>query len=53
MPTVIDQKRCAQQFIKERLDHWQPDMVQEPIQDKLLDIIEAKKRPRKSLPNAR
>ena len=36
-----------QQLIKERLDHWRPEMVQDPIQEKLLDIIETKKRARK------
>jgi len=37
----------AKTLIDERTRHWEPTMVDDPVQDRLLDIIEAKKKNRK------
>ncbi|TAV01247.1 Ku protein (plasmid) [Rhizobium ruizarguesonis] len=34
----------VQQLIKKQTQHWSPTMVSDPVQDKLLDIIDAKKK---------
>jgi DNA end-binding protein Ku len=33
-----------QQLIKKQTQHWNPKMVVDPVQDRLLDIIAAKKK---------
>ena len=34
---------CNQKFIKQHTKEWTPDMVSDPVQDALLDIIAKKK----------
>lgn len=47
----------VQQLIKKQTQRWNPKMVSDPVQDKLLDIIEAKKkqmkRPSKAKPKGK
>ncbi|NLS16578.1 Ku protein [Rhizobium sp. P40RR-XXII] len=39
--------RLVEELIEERMKPWDPDMVSDPVQEKLLDIIASKKKGRK------
>lgn len=43
-PADSDMMPLVQQLIRKQTQHWKPTMVPDPVQDKLLDIIEAKKK---------
>lgn len=42
-----------QQFIKKKTRHWDSKLVSDPVQDKLLEIIEAKRKKTKRPAKAR
>jgi len=39
-----DMMSLVQRLIKTRTQHWNPDMVTDPVQDRLLDIIKARRK---------
>lgn len=43
-PADSEMMPLVQQLIKKQTQHWSPKMVSDPVQDKLLDIIDAKKK---------
>lgn len=49
MPKV-EQMSLMQKYIKARTRDWDPSLAEDPVQDRLLDIIEAKKKKRKARP---
>jgi DNA end-binding protein Ku len=43
-PADSEMMPLVQQLIKKKTQHWAPKMVSDPVQDKLLNLIEAKKK---------